>query len=319
MKTDKELTIKNICILGPNKRFLGASISAIPFYRSIKDLFPGSNVTLISPRKESEMFYDLGLINELIINDINGGIRSFKKILAEIKSRKFDVLFAMRRKSERDWLTSLFSGVKTRIGFKRKWSLFVYRYCYKYDKNTYRGTNFLKLLKPFEQAAVKYSTIYPGYNCSTPPAVWLIPCGAKENRLWPVESYIELSKRIIMEQGCNITFILGPHEKNSRSRIESGLLEYKDRISFLIDEPVLALLGEVNNCMLAVSNDCGPAHIPQVSGRKTIVLFPKDANVFEWINRDAGGVEIISEKDTIEGITVDQVLGRVKEELDKGK
>lgn len=307
--------IRKIGVLAPNKRFFGAHIVIIPFLYNLKRIFPASRITVISPRKESSILNVLGLIDDIVINDITGGTSTFFNIVGEIRKRRFDILFTLRRKSERDWLINLLSGCRLKIGFKRKWSPLVYNYYFKYDKNTYRAANFLKLLKPFDNKPVEYGPVYPGYICRTLPAVWLIPCGVKKKKLWPIDNYIELARKIILELKEKVVFVLGTMEKKYKSYIIEKLQEYSGSIAYLVEEPLRTLLGEVNNCMAAVSNDCGPCHVPQIAGKKTIVLFPGKANVNEWVNREAMSMEIVSEKEWISRIPVKKVFSYLAKEI----
>ncbi len=318
-----------IGILTPNKKFFGSQIVMIPFFYNLTNIFPDAHITVISPRKEISMLSDLGFIDEIIINDLSCGFKSFFHLVENIKKQKFDILFTLRRKSERDWLINLLSGGKFKIGFKRKWSPLVYNYCFSYDKETYRGANFLKLLEPFKNYE-KYGDgsdtsqkrsirtvpiLFPEYNCKTSPSVWLIPCGSRKEKLWPINNYIELAEKIILKLNKKVVFVLGNMEKKYKSDIINKLQKYGSSIEFLIEQPVKVLLGESNNCIAAVSNDCGPSHIPQITGHTSFILFPYGTNVYEWVNREGRSVEIVSEKGPVNCISVSDVFREIEQKI----
>lgn len=306
--------IEKIGVLTPNKRFLGSMVVMVPLLVNLKKYFPQAHITVISPRQEINILSETGLFDDVIANDLSGGGGSFINVLKNIRIRKFDILFTLRRKSERDWLLNLLSGVRCKIGFKRKWSPFVFNYCFDYDKNTYRATNFLKLLRPFIRNNVKYNRVYPEYDCKTPPSVWLIPCGTKKEKLWPIDNYIELAKRIILELNRRIIFILGTREREYLNSIKNRLQKYIGRVEFLIECSIKVLLGESNNCIAAAANDCGPGHIPQITGISSFILFPNRTNVYEWVNKEAGGIEIVSDG-LIENISVKRVFNCIESKV----
>ncbi|MFH1415318.1 MAG: glycosyltransferase family 9 protein [Elusimicrobiota bacterium] len=310
----KNTEIKRVAVLLPNKKFLGALIVLIPFLRGLRKIFPGAGVTLFSPRQEIRIIDGIGLFDDIFINDLTGGIGGFLSVIKELRNGGYDILFTLRRKSERDWLLNILSGIRTKVGFKRKYSPLIYDYCFKYDKKTYRAANFLKLLKPFTVKTIEYGKIFPEYKCRTSPSVWLIPCGSKKEKLWPLENYIELARRIIRELNKKVLFVLGPEEKEYRGSIAEKLGELVADIEFL-DETAKAseLIGEVKNCIVAVSNDCGPGHVPQISGNISLILFNgKYEDVYEWVNRDGRAMEIVSDGG-IDKIKVDRIMDILNE------
>jgi ADP-heptose:LPS heptosyltransferase len=304
-----EVNKVKIGVLAPNKKFFGAQIVSIPFYANLRKLYPGAHITVISPVDTIGLLDNLGLIDEVKICDLSGGLKDFFDTLGFIRKNAFDYLFTFRRKSERDWFLNIFSGVKNKTGFKRKWSSLVYDFYTEYDKNKYRGSNFTELLKTVDNdSIIGYEPVFSEHKCKTGETIWLIPCGSKEEKLWPIDSYIELAGQIIEKLDKKVTFVLGESEKSFLEHIHNKLSGYSNSVEYLVEESVESLLGEVNNCIASVSNDCGPGHIPQISGCKSLVLFAKGANIYEWVNTEAGGVEIISPSENIADITVEKVF-----------
>ena len=175
-------TIRSIGILAPNKRYLGANIMLVPFLKTLKRIFPDAEITLISPKKQAEITLRLGLADKLWVND-DSRLSAFLKTARDIRKKKFDILFTLRRKSERDWMLNMLSRAGFKVGFRRSWSPLVYDRCFVYDKQHYRASNFLKLLSPFKDEDNDYGLLFHDYECSTEPAVWLIPCSGEEESL----------------------------------------------------------------------------------------------------------------------------------------
>ena len=84
---------------------------------------------------------------------------------------------------------------------------------------------------------------------------------------------------------------------------------------------IIRLAGEVKNCLVSVSNNCGPGHIPQVTGRPAIILIHGGfANPYEWVNRQCGASAVIpAGEGLINDISVDRIFDDLREKLDEAQ
>lgn len=300
--------IRKICVLLPNKSFFGAQIVIIPFFKKLKKLFPAADIIAVSPGPEFNELKEPGLFDRLILSE--KGISGFKNTVKELRDLKLDILFTLRRKSERDWLLNIFSGAKEKIGFRRKWSPLVYDKLCSYDKNTYRAINFLKLLQFFDKESINY-TLKRSLPHTKAASAWLIPCGSKKEKLWSIDNYIALAKKLAEQLKYKTVFVLGPAELKLKEYIISNFDGYM-KPEFIISAGVEELLQKAQSSALAVTNDCGPGHIVQISGVPTLVLFEKNANVKEWVNSHSRTEAVVSDEGAIDAITVDKIFSKAK-------
>jgi ADP-heptose:LPS heptosyltransferase len=302
--------VRKIAVLLPNKNFFGAQIVIIPFFKKLKRLFPAAYIMAVSPGPEFNALKEQGLFDRLILSE--KGISGFKNTAKKIRDIRPDILFTLRRKSERDWLFNIFSGAREKIGFRRRWSPLVYDKLCRYDKNSYRSVNFLKLLQFYDKESINY-TLNPDAEHAGNSTAWLIPCGSKKEKLWPVDNYITLAKKINKQLKYKIVFVLGPAEQNLEEYIISRLDGYI-KPEFIISAGVKELLRKAQSCALAVTNDCGPGHIAQISGVPAVVLFEKGANVNEWVNSSGKSRPIVSFSGSIAGISPEEVFDKLLED-----
>jgi heptosyltransferase II len=91
-------------------------------------------------------------------------------------------------------------------------------------------------------------------------------------KLWPVEHFAALGRRIVDELGYDVLVVCGPQERDIARAIvaQSG----SPRVFSLADAPVGIPLSKacLRRCVLAVSTDSGPRHIAAAFGRPVITL-----------------------------------------------
>ncbi|MBN2406777.1 MAG: glycosyltransferase family 9 protein [Elusimicrobia bacterium] len=304
-----------IGILAPNKRFFGATLVMVPFLADLRRLFPSAELTLLSPVDQAGILRQNGFVDNVYKCSLSMSPKAFADTLGFLKKGKFDILFTLRDKSERDWLLNILSGVECRVGFGRHWSFLSFTHSRRYEKNVYRALNYLKLAEPFRKESAVLSPLYPDYRCRTAESVWLVPCGEKAGKLWPLDNYIRLAGKIVADLDKNVVFVLGPSEEAYKNDIMGKLGGMNGKIDILSARPVKELLGEVNNCIVAVTNDCGPGHIVQISGKKAVVLFRSLSNIDEWVDRNSKNTVVLEGSGGIETIAADRVFEAVKRSI----
>lgn len=307
MNSSQNKTIRRVAVFAPNKRFFGAVIVSIPFFRALRELFPDSEIDIFSPREEFGMIKDLSLADSLVIHNIRGGLRGIFSTAKRLRKGRYDLLICMRRESLRDRLIALFSGIRERIGFFRGKSLLVFKRSIPYDKKRYRALNYLNLTGLLGEKNILeyYSDLYPIEKKRE--FVWILPCGSDSGKLWPQENYASLAEHITSELGLKALFITGPGEDDSFFREK---FKDNEKVAFKKNASVEELLREVSTAASAVGNDCGPGHIAQISGVKTLILFAAGRNVNEWVNTEKGSLPLISDG-PVEDIAVEKVFRRL--------
>jgi heptosyltransferase II len=93
------------------------------------------------------------------------------------------------------------------------------------------------------------------------------------SKLWPVEYFAELARRIAGELDCDVLAMCGPKEKDIVRRIVE--LSGSARVFSMADQPMD--LGTAKACMgrcrLMVSTDSGPRHVAAALGLPVVTMF----------------------------------------------
>jgi heptosyltransferase II len=92
-------------------------------------------------------------------------------------------------------------------------------------------------------------------------------------KLWPVEHFGELARRVVDWLGYDVLVMCGPNERDIARDV--ARLSGSDRVFTMADQPID--LGTAKACMkrsrLMVSTDSGPRHVAAAMGRPVITLF----------------------------------------------
>ena len=93
------------------------------------------------------------------------------------------------------------------------------------------------------------------------------------SKLWPVEYFAELARRIVVELGDDVLVICGPKEREIARRIVE--LSGQSRVFSMAEQPMDLGTSKacIRRCRLMVSTDSGPRHIAAAFGLPVVTLF----------------------------------------------
>ncbi len=126
-----------------------------------------------------------------------------------------------------------------------------------------------------------------------------INCGGRGPKMWPLDSFIELGRRLSSE-GFGCEFILGPDERNLRSILKRSLA---DGCRLLDEMSVVRLKETVKTYSLFVSSDTGPMHLAWTQRVPTIAIF-LDSEMEKFKPLSPGSVALDGKSE----LTVDRVF-----------
>jgi len=167
-------------------------------------------------------------------------------------------------------------------------------------------------------------------------------CGLKENDIvvginigaghrwpkkkWTIEGFVELSRRLIMDDGAKVILLAGPEEKDMALEVKNRLLSKGvGVIDAGCDNPLRTFIAKMDACNIIVTADTLALHIAVGLKKYVVALFgPTSSAEIELYGR---GTKIVARKDCvccyrqrcevspycIESITVEEVLEAVKE------
>ncbi|MDD4182269.1 MAG: lipopolysaccharide heptosyltransferase II [Candidatus Omnitrophica bacterium] len=278
--------MKRILIVSVN--WLGDAIMTTPAIKAIKEKFPQSYVAVMAPERVKDIFSDNPYVDEVMVFDEKKSHKSFLdklRFIKQLRAKNFDTVFLIHRSFTRALICFL-SGIKTRIGYKRRKNTFVVNrmitppakdihkqdyYLYLFEKSGIDITDKAPKVYVKQQILEKYRndiaairqkhTYLVGVN---PSANWLL-------KRWPAEKFAALSDKLIKEANCNILFV---GTKGDMPVVDMVVNNMKEKAyNFCAKTSIKELAALIQNVDLFISNDSGPAHLSASLGINTLVLF----------------------------------------------
>lgn len=106
-------------------RFIGDTILTVPFLRNLRKAYPDSRIDVLTGPRSGEVLDGCPYIDEQIVYDTtrfhkydsgSGKPRSFASYVGELRARKYDLVFVLKR-SFSSSLLALLTGAKRRVGY----------------------------------------------------------------------------------------------------------------------------------------------------------------------------------------------------------
>jgi ADP-heptose:LPS heptosyltransferase len=252
--------MKKIAILAPKKDFFGATIVQFPFYQSLRNAYPDAEIKVWSSVKSNLIFKKYQICNE--VTDVEKmGFFSFFKSLFKFSP---DLVINMRPYSLKTKIIVSMVPSKKKIQFcKKKKGKDVFQ-----NTNIYIAFSYLDLLKPLK---IDLDTNFNGFNKLIATSnfkiskerknISLVVAGGELYKRWGIENFIALAKILNPEHSC-FHFVLGKNETVYVDAINSSQLPFYE----IHEERSIEDLGKLfQDSALVISNDCGPAHVAQLS------------------------------------------------------
>jgi heptosyltransferase-2 len=261
---------------------IGDLLMTSPMFRAINQAYPSSQVSvLIVQSINASLLAQNPFVNQVIdwnIYKANGW-----GLINRLKQEKFDyVIHNHSCPRWRFYLIPFLAKITNRFGFDRTsirkgWKAQFQKtlltkhipYKAKSELRTRMNLDILKLIKVFnddlsydlhlsraKMVAENRIGIHPGSD------------GRGAIKRWPAQSFMEMARKLVSEQGQTVQFFLGPAELNLKSVIvkEKG-------IEIVEAKSIADLALQMSTCSIFVSNDSGLSHIAAALKLPTVVLF----------------------------------------------
>ena len=269
---------------------VGSNINSLPAISVLKKHFPGSEITVLAPEKNKDLFYNNKNIDKTIFIDLN--LSTLIKTISEIRN-KFDLVVDMEHWLSISAILSYFAANR-RIGFLNKTRSLLYTDRVKFDKKRHAVLNNLKLLNALgikEKTDYLEKIKYPSKdkekvelflkknNMGKNDFIIGVCPGSgptvKERR-WPKKRFAELADELVSNYNAKIIFVGSREEKELVKEIQAMMVQSSIDGSGTSLSQLTAL---IDKCKLFISNDTGPMHIAAAQGIKTIGLFGPETPV----------------------------------------
>jgi heptosyltransferase III len=268
-----------ICIFAA----IGDALLASALIADIKKAYPDSKITIFATKANSGIFSLISGFDELVAVPITSPLAALKCM----RAHPVDVLIDSSQWPRIGALLAAISRAKYTIGFKTEGQSrhFAYDCCVEHSPKQHELDNFRALLTPLgispnSMPPINLSKLN-GVNCSNikHPYVVLHPWASGthfELREWPIESWLELSKRLL-GSGYGVVISGGPGDIDRTNTLISLI----QKLEHAAPENLLSLAGKadllttaayLNGAAGVVSVNTGTMHLAALLGRPLAAL-----------------------------------------------
>lgn len=267
----------------------------------LKKKYPKSEISFLLDEKHAQILIGNPYIDHIIFFHKDG----LSKTLAEIKSKKFDLVIDLYSKMETG-LISLFSGAKTRIGFFKKYTQLFYNHPVKRQMqvksmNTTLGIEHrLQVLEPlnipFEETFPKVYLLEDEINNAkrilsenklSPDdnLIMISTFGSSEEKTYPIEYMAELLNDIAgYKPNAKILCNYLPSQKELFGKL-SALLSDNAKKSVVEDfdtKNLREFAAVTSLCKCLIGNEGGATNVSKALGIPTFTIFSPHIKKTDW-------------------------------------
>ncbi|MBU1887883.1 MAG: lipopolysaccharide heptosyltransferase II [Candidatus Omnitrophica bacterium] len=325
-------------ILIVNVNWLGDTLFVIPFIRALRESHPQSYISVLTHPRCGEVLMASPHIDEIIIYDEKGRnkhLLSKFAVISQLKSKKFDIAFILRKSLSRSMLLFL-SKIPRRIGYDNKRAGFLLTKKVPLPtKVLHKAEYFLGLARAvgIDPKKARYEFFISDTEKKEAAKI-LREAGLKKEesfiainaggnwdlKRWPAENFAELGDRIYDKLHLKVV-LTGAVKDIELCKKISDMMKHKPIL--LCGKTDLKTLGAIfEMAKWAISNDSGPMHIAAGMGASLVALFgptspeitgPYGNGVCVVLRKDIGckiPCYMLSCKDNkcMKAITVEEVL-----------
>lgn len=275
---------------------LGDVMHALPCAAALRELYPKAKITWIVHPQFSTFIPEPPIVDEVICFDkkafskmtLRDKLREILRMRNLLREKKFDLVLDLQglfKSAVIAWLT----GCPNRYGYNdmREGSWLVSKPVHGENDHAHIVQQYLDVIRflgskveepdfPMpalteEKKRVQEILLSSFGDIDKEKLVAIVPGAGWITKEWPIESYIDLSERLI-KKDRNIVLIGGTAELDKGEKIVAALP--KEKVLNLINKTNLkelaALMGNVGLC---IGGDTGPVHIAAAMGTRIIALF----------------------------------------------
>lgn len=260
---------------------------------AIKRRYPRAEVSFVTSAYSRPIVEGRDDVKETITFDTlrKGGILRRAFNLAPLLAKgRFDMALILNPHKSLN-LACFLAGIPRRVGYDRKWGFFLTDKLE--DKRTQGlkheleyAMDFLRLIgiegeipsprlrvKASDEAYVSGLLTGKGVRKDKPIAV-IHPGSSNKAKIWPMERYAELAKKIKFELGASVCLIGGKEERVLAERIIK--LSGADAVNLAGELNLGQLAAFIKRAALFIGNDAGPMHIAAALGVRVIAIFGRN-------------------------------------------
>lgn len=280
--------MKRILVVLPN--WLGETLFATPFLRALRGLRPDAFIATLGWPQCREVLMHNPWIDELLSYDERGadrGLGGAWRLAREVRRRRFDAAFVLRRSLSRTLLLRL-AGIPVRIGFanaKSGW-LLTRRIQAPKEVLRHKALSYLPLLGEAGDAAGRWPCEYvvspeerrgarellaSHHIDGDLPLVVMHPGANWTHKRWAPERFAALGDRLSAARPVQIAVTGGPSDAALAEAIGRRM---RHPAALLAGRTTVRQLGACLECArLVIANDTGVLHVAAALSRPIVALY----------------------------------------------
>jgi heptosyltransferase-2 len=279
-------------ILVMRYRFIGDTILTVPFLRNLRRTFPRARIDVLVGPQSGKVLVGCPYVDELIEFDTtrfhkydsgSGDKRNFWTYAAQLRKRKYDTVFVLKRSLSSAFL-ALLTGAKRRIGYSANGRDFLLTHKARFNTHIHEVESTLDVLRcaglPIQdnyleawisqQETEELLKLVPELASIRKP-VLLHAAAAHPDKLYPLEFWAQIARALADAGGFTPVFSGAPLD-----------IDLYKELGILSAIPCLNLAGKLSlrqsmtlykEMKLAICVDSGPAHLSAAVGTPTIAIF----------------------------------------------
>jgi heptosyltransferase-2 len=266
-----------ICLL--QTAFLGDCVLTLPLLKKLKEVLPGSAVTVVTRPETAGIFAAAGLAAEILEDrkkTAPSGLGEFRRLARELRSRNFDAVIIPHR-SLRSALLAWAAGIPVRVGFSSSAGSLFLTHKVPFSWLLHDVERNLALLSPL---AENLKTPFPGLTADAAApfkpgdgiTVGINAGSAWPTKRWPAANWARLIRLLAARYGGRVLMVGGPGEKEWNAGIER-LAGPENCLNLTGKTTMPELMEAIRPLRVFVSNDSGPMHIAAALGVPAVGIF----------------------------------------------
>lgn len=275
--------LDRVCIIMMSA--IGDTVHVLPVVNAIKRQHPSSHITWVLQPGPATLVRGHPAVDEIILFDRSKGIRAFREVISELRSRQFDVLINLQVYLKAGIITAL-SGTRRRLGFDRARARDA-NWLFTSERIPARGIRHVQdqYFEFLEQLGIEPEPAEWGLGPWEHEREWqrefisqfdrpiaaMVVATSKVDRDWPPAKLAEVCDILSEKYGVQPVLVGGDSPKE-RQAVETILRLTKSRPCVILGSGLRKLVAIIDASALVIAPDTGPLHMSVALNRPVIAL-----------------------------------------------
>jgi len=290
--------VKNILIIRLDK--VGDLILSTPVFQNLKNNLPGARITALVRKYNSGVLKNNPFVDEVLIYD---KIEERRKAQNGGFDMAIDLIYDFNLESA---LACYNSGASFRVGYKDKYSAYFYNIEAEKDPSPkyelQRNLDILKYLRmsidceasrlfPSQEEIRECFNFIKSLNIEEKAiTIGINPGTGRRRREWPLEKYVELGKRLVLNKNARILVTWGEKDKSLAQKLVQKI---GPGACLAPGTNITSLAALLTFCDVFICGNTGPSHIAMAMKVPLVGLYGKNDDL-NWTPEKKDNIAVVS-------------------------